>query len=70
VQEHYRGAWHPSPATACVHLSRTSKASAAFGLTQANIGFHYRIRADYIRSSNDTTNRNNVSAWRYLIIER
>lgn len=70
VQEYYRGTWHPSAASGCVHLSRASKASAAFGLTRADVGFRYRIRVDYTRSSKDTTNRNNVSAWRYLIIER
>ncbi|MGH3401188.1 MAG: hypothetical protein ACRDRJ_01495 [Streptosporangiaceae bacterium] len=55
MQEYYRGTWPASVASACVHLSRASKASAAFGLTRANVGFRYRIRADYTRSSKDTT---------------
>jgi hypothetical protein len=70
VQEHYLGAWHASVTTGCIHLSSSSQASAAFRLTLADIGFPYRIRADYIRSSKDASNLSNDSAWQYVMVER
>ena len=70
VQEFYHGAWHGNVTTTCRKLSSSSKVSVAFGLTRADIGYHYRIRADYIRSSTDTTNLSNDSAWQHLIVER
>ncbi len=69
LQEHYHGAWH-GVTTRCGTLNSSSKISAAVRLTHANLGYHYRIRADYIRSSKDTTNLNNDSAWRYFIVKR
>jgi hypothetical protein len=69
VQEHYRGAWHANVATKCGSLTSSSKISAGFGLTHADIGYHYRIRADYVRSSKDTTNLSNDSTWKYLMVE-
>ena len=68
VQEHYRGAWHANAATKCGRLTSSSKISAGFGLTHADIGYPYRIRADYVRSK-DTTNRSNDSTWKYLMVE-
>lgn len=68
VQEHYQGAWRPNVITGCIKLSSSSKASTTFGLTKADIGYHYRIRADYI--ARDITNGSNHSAWRYLIVNK
>lgn len=70
VQEYYRGAWHANVTTGCLSLSSHSKASVAFALTNADIGYHYRIRAEYIRSSKDTTNYSNHSGWQYLIAKK
>lgn len=70
VQEYYLGAWRANVTTGCISLNSYSKASAAFGLTYADIGYHYRIRADYIRSSTDISNLSNHSAWRYVIVTR
>jgi hypothetical protein len=69
VQEHYRGAWHANVITKCGSLNSASKISVGFGLTHAGIGYHYRIRADYVRSSKDITNLSNDSAWKYLMVE-
>jgi ribosomal protein S11 len=69
VQEHYQGAWHANVITKCGSLNSSSKISVGFGLTHAGIGFHYRIRADYLRSSRDTTNLSNDSVWKYLMVE-
>jgi hypothetical protein len=46
-----------------------SQIAGSFNLSQADIGFHYRVRADYIRSSKDTSNLSNDSHWQYLIVE-
>lgn len=69
VQEFFQGAWNANVTTGCIHLNSSSKASAVFGLTQADIGFPYRIRADYIRSRKDTSNLSNDSAWQYVMVE-
>ncbi len=69
VQEYFQGAWQANVATPCVKLSSASKASAPFRLTQADIGYHYRVRADYIRNGTDTSNLSSDSAWQYLIVE-
>jgi YVTN family beta-propeller protein len=69
VQEYFQGAWQANVTSGCVKLSNLSRASGKFKLTQADLGYHYRIRADYIRSSKDTGNLSNDSAWQYLMIE-
>ncbi len=69
LQEHYQGAWHGAT-TRCGHLDGSSKISIRVNLTRANLGYHYRIRADYVRSSKDTTNLSNDSAWKYFIVKR
>lgn len=68
VQEHYQGAWHDNVSTNCLRISRSSTASASFGLTQADRGYHYRIRAEYLPRHGDTSNVSNYSGWRYVII--
>jgi len=70
VQEYYQGAWRNNVVTACVVLNSASKGGGYFTLTQADIGYHYRVRAGYFRSSTDTSNLDNVSAWQYLIVEK
>ncbi len=69
LQEHYRGAWHGAT-TRCIHLDGSSKISIRFNLTSADLGYDYRIRADYVRSSKDITNLSNDSAWKYFIVKR
>ena len=69
LQEHYHGAWHGATRR-CGHLDGSSKISIRVNLTPADLGYHYRIRADYVRSSKDTTNLSNDSAWKYFIVKR
>ncbi len=70
AEEYYQGTWYGNTATGCAKLTKSSKAYATFNLTHADIGFHYRIRADYIRSSKDTTNLSSDGPWLYFIVER
>ena len=70
VQEYYLGAWHFNVITGCGKLNSSSEVSAIFVLTHADIGYHYRLRADYLRSSKDMSNLSNDSAWHYFIVKR
>lgn len=70
VQEYYQGAWRANTTTGCARLNKYSRVTVTFTLSHADIGYHYRIRAKYKRSSTDYTNLNNHSPWRYLIVER
>jgi hypothetical protein len=69
LQVHDQGAWHGGT-TKCGHLNSSSKISIKVDLTPASLGYHYRIRGDYVRSSKDTTNLSNNSAWKYFIVKR
>jgi YVTN family beta-propeller protein len=70
VQVHYQGAWKGNGPTRCASLGSSSKLSVTSSLAHAAIGYHYRIRADYVRGSKDKTNLSNDSAWQYLIVKR
>jgi hypothetical protein len=65
---YYQGAWH-ADTTSCGALSKASKLTIRVSLKKAGIGYHYRIRADYLPGS-DTTNLGNDSAWVYFIVEK
>jgi len=67
LQIYYRGAWH-GKVTGCGTLSKSSKLTAAISLKKAALGYHYRIRADYIRGT-DTSNLAHDSAWAYFIVK-
>jgi hypothetical protein len=69
VQEYFEGSWHANTATGCGTLGKASAIVGLFGLTHADLGYPYRIRADYIRSASDVSNLSNDSAWRYLLVE-
>jgi hypothetical protein len=65
---YYQGAWH-ADTTSCGDLSKSSKLTLRVSLKKAGIGYHYRIRADYLPGS-DTSNLGNDSAWAYFIVEK
>jgi hypothetical protein len=69
VQEYYQGAWQPLQYTSCVTLSKSSSATTTFNLTQADKGYPYRIRANYLRSASDRSNLDADSSWRYFRVE-
>jgi hypothetical protein len=70
VQEYYRGAWHAKGTTGCTTLNSSSRASAYLAAKNASLGYHYRVRADYVRSSKDTSNLSADSGWQYFIVEK
>jgi hypothetical protein len=69
VQEYYEGTWNPNVTTGCVSLSSSSRAAASFGLKHADQGYPYRVRADYLRNADDTSNESGDSGWLYLMVE-
>jgi hypothetical protein len=69
VQEYYQGAWQALQYTSCVTLSKSSSAATTFNLTQADKGYPYRIRANYLRSATDRSNLDADSSWRYFMVE-
>jgi hypothetical protein len=69
VQEHYQGSWQQVNDFSCIKLSRSSTVVGKFGLSHADRGFPYRIRADFAHKASDRSNANNDSGWIYLEIE-
>jgi hypothetical protein len=70
VQEYYRGAWYANVTTGCGTLNSSSKVSGYLTLNSADLNYPYRIRADYIRSSKDTSNLSTDSGWLYFMVEK
>jgi hypothetical protein len=57
--------WFPNATIGCYTLSTASKISTYLTLLDAG-GAQYRMRADYVRSSSDTTNINTDGSWFYF----
>ena len=68
LQELYKGKWYDS-LTACGKLGANSTVGAIYTLTNADLGYHYRLRAEYQRGS-DTSNLSADSAWQYFVVEK
>lgn len=56
-------AWHADVTAGCATLNKSSMVGGEFNLTRADIGFHYRVRADYIHRGIDDSYLSNDSAW-------
>jgi hypothetical protein len=69
VQEYYQGAWQADDLFNCVNLSKGSAAVAKIGLSEADLGYPYRIRADFVHKASDRSNADNDSSWLYLMVE-
>jgi hypothetical protein len=54
----------------CGHLNSSSKGAWALTISQAHLNSPYRIRADYIRSSADTSNLSSDSGWQYFLVAK
>jgi len=51
-------------------LEHIEQGSGYLTVNQADLGYPYRVRADYFRSSTDTSNLNAVSGWLYFMVEK
>jgi hypothetical protein len=69
IQEYYQGAWGPNVMTNCIALNKSSEIAVYFTLGQADIGYPYRLRTDYVRGS-DTSNLGADSGWQYFMVEK
>jgi hypothetical protein len=66
VQEYGGDGWQPWLTTKCATLGATSHAYASVGLTKADRGPVYRIRAEYLAGS--SSNTSSKSAWGYFTV--
>jgi len=67
IDEYADGAWQFDSISNCTKLSGSSQASMKFGLSTVPNG-QFRIRADFRRTSKDTTNVNADSGWSYFLV--
>jgi sugar lactone lactonase YvrE len=68
-QENVNGTWYDFH-NGCISLNSSSQVSVPLSLTGAALNMHYRIRADFQRSSSDILNINGISAWQYFMVEK
>ncbi|MER6269049.1 choice-of-anchor D domain-containing protein [Streptomyces sp900105755] len=69
VQRYYSGAWHTQTTTPCSALSSTSAGRHKMSLTKS-VNYRYRIAAEYVHSSKDTTNLSTWGAWQYFTVRQ
>lgn len=68
LQELYKGKWYDS-LTGCGTLAAHSTVGAIYTLSRADLGYHYRLRAEYQRGK-DTSNLSADSGWQYFIVQK
>ncbi|MFE5031191.1 choice-of-anchor D domain-containing protein [Streptomyces sp. NPDC056683] len=69
VQRYYSGAWHTQTTTPCAALSSASAGRHKMSLT-SSVGSKFRIAAEYVHSSRDTTNPSTWGAWQYFTVKQ
>ncbi|WP_019072272.1 Ig-like domain-containing protein [Streptomyces hokutonensis] len=69
VQRYYSGAWHTQTTTPCAALSSASAGRHKMSLTNS-VGSKFRIAAEYVHSSRDTTNPSTWGAWQYFTVRQ
>jgi hypothetical protein len=67
LQEYVQGAWSQSAFTNCAALNSAGQVPGYLTTGNANIGYPYRIKADYVSSGG--SNVNNDSGWQYIMFE-
>jgi hypothetical protein len=69
VQRYYSGAWHTQTTTPCAALSSAGAGRHKMSLTNS-VGSKFRIAAEYVHSSRDTTNPSTWGAWQYFTVRQ
>lgn len=64
-QVYFQGRWRLLGTTGCGALNKSSQISGAFPM-DGLAGYRFRVQAEYIRSSKDTSNLSNHSGWLYF----
>ncbi|MEU4092637.1 hypothetical protein [Streptomyces sp. NPDC026673] len=67
VQQYYSGAWHTLTTSPCYALSSASTGAGSVSLSHA-INGRFRLAAEYVHSSKDTTNVSTWGAWQYFTV--
>ncbi|WP_020118540.1 choice-of-anchor D domain-containing protein [Streptomyces canus] len=69
VQRYYSGAWHTQSTSPCSALSSTSTGRQRMSLTHS-VNNRYRVAAQYVHSSRDTTNLSTWGARQYFTVRQ
>ncbi|WP_330458924.1 hypothetical protein OIB37_19740 [Streptomyces sp. NBC_00820] len=67
LQQYYSGAWHTLTTSGCFTLDAKSTAVAQLALTNA-VNQKFRVRAEYVHSSKDTTNPSTWGGWLHFTV--
>lgn len=67
VQRYYSHAWHPGSTSKCSSLNSTSRVTLSHRL---GITGQFRVRVNYLRSAQDTTNVSTSGGWLYYKVVR
>lgn len=68
TQKFAKGAWHASAKTGCAKLNAASKVTVHLTVGKPQLGYPYRVRADYL--SNSPADASGTSGWQYLMVEK
>lgn len=68
TREFRKGAWHASTKTGCATLNPGSEATVYLTVGKAELGYPYRVRADYLSDSQE--NASSASTWQYVMVEK
>ncbi|MFC1410215.1 hypothetical protein ACEZCY_13190 [Streptacidiphilus sp. N1-12] len=69
VQRYYGHTWHTVSTSGCYSLSTASTGYGKLTLTHS-VDEKFRMRAEYVHSSKDTTNLSTWGAWQYFTVRR
>ncbi|MGW0208921.1 hypothetical protein ACWDZ8_24990 [Streptomyces sp. NPDC003233] len=67
AQEYYSGAWHALTTSGCYYLDPNSTWVAQLSLTNA-VNQKFRVRSEYVHSTQDNTNLTTWGGWLYLTV--
>ncbi|MFF4208960.1 hypothetical protein ACFYZE_06200 [Streptomyces sp. NPDC001796] len=67
AQEYYSGAWHTLTTSGCYYLDPNSTSVAQLSLTNA-VNQKFRVRSEYVHSTQDNTNLTTWGGWLYFTV--
>jgi hypothetical protein len=67
AEEYFNGGWHFNTTTGCAALDLSSRVSGYFTLSNADLGYPFRIQAQY--QSSDKSNLSSTTTWLYFMVE-
>ncbi|MGW2644143.1 hypothetical protein ACWC2T_04315 [Streptomyces sp. NPDC001393] len=67
AQEYYSGAWHTLTTSGCYYLDPNSTGVTQLSLANA-VNQKFRVRSEYVHSTQDNTNLTTWGGWLYLTV--